>query len=145
MFAIEDALDVPVRFVGVGEQVGDLLPVRSRRVRRRSLRLAERLRADGSIALHVDHATSAGERPSMTGEVEQAADRRRDEDDGGHERPPSGARNARRPQADDLGQQAGAERRRELGPDRTDVERRRDAPERRSWTSDWRTDVSVMS
>ncbi len=26
VFAIEDALDVPVRFVGVGEQVGDLLP-----------------------------------------------------------------------------------------------------------------------
>ena len=38
VFAIEDALDVPVRFVGVGEQVGDLLPVRSRRVRRRPLR-----------------------------------------------------------------------------------------------------------
>ena len=26
VFAIEDALDVPVRFVGVGEQVGDLVP-----------------------------------------------------------------------------------------------------------------------
>jgi fused signal recognition particle receptor len=26
VFAIEDALDVPVRFVGVGEQVGDLIP-----------------------------------------------------------------------------------------------------------------------
>jgi fused signal recognition particle receptor len=26
VFAIEDALEVPVRFVGVGEQVGDLLP-----------------------------------------------------------------------------------------------------------------------
>ncbi len=25
MFAIENALDVPVRFVGVGEQVGDLI------------------------------------------------------------------------------------------------------------------------
>ncbi len=26
VFAIEDALDVPVRFVGVGEKVGDLVP-----------------------------------------------------------------------------------------------------------------------
>jgi fused signal recognition particle receptor len=26
VFAIEDALEVPVRFVGVGEQVGDLVP-----------------------------------------------------------------------------------------------------------------------
>ena len=26
VFAIEDALNVPVRFVGVGEKLGDLLP-----------------------------------------------------------------------------------------------------------------------
>jgi fused signal recognition particle receptor len=26
VFAIEDALDIPVRFVGVGEQAGDLIP-----------------------------------------------------------------------------------------------------------------------
>ena len=35
VFAIEDALKVPVRFVGVGEAVGDLIVVRPRRLRRR--------------------------------------------------------------------------------------------------------------
>ena len=39
VFAIEDALHVPVRFVGVGEQAGDLHRVRPRRVRRGALRL----------------------------------------------------------------------------------------------------------
>ena len=39
VFAIEDALKVPVRFVGVGEGVNDLLAVRPRRLRRGAVRL----------------------------------------------------------------------------------------------------------
>ena len=39
VFAIEAALQVPVRFVGVGEGVNDLLVVRPGRVRRGAVRL----------------------------------------------------------------------------------------------------------
>ena len=46
VFAIEDDLGVPVRFVGVGEKVGDLLPVRPRRVRGGALRLTGSARSD---------------------------------------------------------------------------------------------------
>ena len=38
VFAIEDALEVPVRFVGVGEGVNDLLAVRPGRLRRGAVR-----------------------------------------------------------------------------------------------------------
>ena len=65
----------------------------------------------------------------MTGRSRRSTDRRRDEDAGGHERPQRG-KERRRPQADDLGQQARRERRRQLGADRPDLDRRRHAPQR---------------
>ena len=47
VFAIEDALKVPVRFVGVGEKVDDLLAVRPRRLRRGAVRLRRSRRSSG--------------------------------------------------------------------------------------------------
>ena len=115
VFAIEDALKVPVRFVGVGEGVDDLLPfdpdafvdgaVR-RGVRRSSA-------ADRLIALHVDD-DLAGVRSSIARQVAQDARRRPVQDRCSDERADR-RQEGRRPQPDHLGEEAAADRRGELG------------------------------
>ena len=113
VFAIEDALKVPVRFVGVGEGVDDLIAVRPRRVRGGALRLDPPVRrraagrisastaiASGSTGGSLAPSALAARSRCRTGEnhriaaAEQAAERRQ------ARRRPSPITSASRPAAD---------------------------------------------
>ena len=111
VFAIEDALKVPVRFVGVGEGINDLLPFDPDAFV--EALFAERSGADRLIALDVERRPRPGVRWSIDRQLAQVAHRRPVQDRGG-EQPAERREERRQPQADDLGEQARADRRDEL-------------------------------
>ena len=114
VFAIEHALGVPVRFVGVGEGVADLIPFDPRGVRGGAVRLTGGSAADRLVALDLDHdrgglgqgarATGSGR---GSGTLRRSPDRRRPQDGG-----PGQSAQRRQPgggaQADRFGEQPGA-------------------------------------
>ena len=147
VFAIEDALGVPVRFVGVGEQVGDLHPVRPRRVRGGALRLATPVRrraAAPSRSRRRSHGR-AGVAITEVGSTLQVADRREPQDRHADQAADAArATTSRAARSPPPGRRPRASRRAGRAPPRrrTSTTRAR-APGRR--TSVWRTTTSVMS
>ena len=151
VFAIEDALRVPVRFVGVGEAVGDLIPFDPDAfVAAPGFRLTRGSAPDRLVALDVhDDGGGLGQRAGRRAVVpwrDHRAQVRTGEPTGSPPRPvrPSGAshavarsRSARPP--------AGRQRGDQLGHDGRDVEGRGDPPERPVPTRVWRTETSVTS
>ena len=123
VFAIEDGLKVPVRFVGVGEGVNDLLPfdptafveaLFAEPLRRRPADPARPRTPPRRASRCPSTAGRAAAGPATsTGSPPRAA-------------PPSGARKAVARKPDHLGQQSGPDRGCQLGRRRSDLERRRD-------------------
>ena len=150
VFAIEDALKVPVRFVGVGEAVGDLIAVRPRRVRGGALRLTLGRPGAGRL-VHLARrrrsraGRAAASSPTAGGSDEQLTDRREPQDRGrrrGRRAAPARP-SARRPMASARNPAPSVATSWASIAATWNVEVTR--PSARSWTSVWRTDTSVMS
>ena len=151
VFAIEDALKIPVRFVGVGEGVNDLHPVRPRRVRGGPLRLTVPSSGAGRLVhLGRDRDRQRIERSLARAlgrcrEHQQVPDRREPQDrrhrPGRRPGPATRSHAARSPRPADPAPIVATSWARTAATWNVDETR----PSARSRTSVWRTETSVMS